>query len=110
MVSTETATCNAGQCAVAGSRCSQCRTTVTHHARRSLILLPLSLSTECFCAKCDALIHARKKNKTHVREAIEVVEPEPEPVPCDSDAAHVAVMYCEDCEENFCAGQLRIEI
>lgn len=75
------------------------------HARRSPILLPLSLATECFCAKCDALIHARKKNKTHVREAIEVVEPEPEPVPCDSDPAHVAVMYCEDCEENFCAGQ-----
>lgn len=84
------------------ARCSQCR---AHSDCRSPILLPFSLATECFCAKCDVLIHARKKNKTHVREAIEVVEPEPEPVPCDSDPAHVAVMYCEDCEENFCAGQ-----
>ena len=44
---------------------------------------------------CDVLIHERKKNKTHTREGIEIVEPEPEPVPCDSNAQHVAVMYCE---------------
>lgn len=58
---------------------------------------------EHFCLECDELIHARKKNRGHVREQIVIVEPEPEPVPCDSDPSHVAVMYCEDCEENFCA-------
>jgi hypothetical protein len=54
---------------------------------------------EYFCAGCDALVHARKKCKDHIRDAIEIVEPT---VPCDSNPEHVAVMYCEDCEENFC--------
>jgi hypothetical protein len=62
---------------------------------------------ESFCEACDQFIHARKKNRNHAaREEIIVQEPEPEPEPevvqCDSDASHVAVMYCEDCEENFC--------
>jgi len=57
---------------------------------------------EYFCAACDIMIHQRKKCREHVRDTIEIVEPEPEPVPCDSDPKHIAVMYCEDCEENFC--------
>lgn len=64
---------------------------------------------ESFCEACDQLIHARKKNREHEREYIDLApEEEEEPpaeeeiVPCDSDAAHVAVMFCEDCEENFC--------
>jgi len=87
---------------------------------------------ENFCIDCDALIHARKKNAGHARQQIELEQPEEEvqeeepeqqpeeqpaeaeeqqpeeaveeePIPCDSDASHVAVMYCEDCEENLCA-------
>ena len=85
------------------------RTRIAHFPRH------LSASSlwpaENFCSECDVMIHARKKNKDHTREPIELQaeqEPEPEPeveqepVPCDSDPSHVAVMYCEDCEENFC--------
>lgn len=82
------------------------------------LCLPLVSHAENFCSDCDVMIHARKKNKDHTREPIELQpeeepEPEPEPevelepVPCDSDASHIAVMYCEDCEENFCGSELR---